>query len=327
MPKKRFCKRTDVNEFLREHPMVSDLYDAVLYNFRRMEVHENPLDVFNLAYELCVLIIEENMPYGQVSSFLRMKARASRNYVLSLAKMVVWSMLSVHRNLLEYDNSILYRLRAGVTEGIDVSAFECVVKNYVGTFEKPINFSGIRVVDPMVQIPVGESPQEKMDKAEAMMKEVFAAMVEENKRMAKRIEEMEAEVMLYKGQITRLIRQLERQREPSVITVEKYPEDAIYKAINHRAITDYACGLSWEYPAPPPLVISTMLSKLAGRGMLQGDDMRAINEDIVQIDNPKGKAPATVINNNYAADSRCQTFNGDVNQSKFLTDGRKDGNQ
>jgi hypothetical protein len=173
----------------------------------------------------------------------------------------------------------------------------------------------------------GESPQEKMQKAGVLMKEAFDAVTDENKQMAKRIAELEAQVMQYKVQITSLMSQLERQKEPKVIEVEKYPEDAIYKAISHRTITDYACGLSSKYPAPPPLVISTMLSKLAVRGLLPNEDMQVINEDIIKIDNSMDKETATIINNHFAADSKCQNFNGDVKDSKFMTYDGKEGNQ
>ena len=49
-----FYERTDINEFLREHPMVSDLYDAtlqVLYTLNKLPLRYKEWDNTLLAYK------------------------------------------------------------------------------------------------------------------------------------------------------------------------------------------------------------------------------------------------------------------------------------
>ena len=168
--RKGFYERTDINEFLREHPMVSDLYDAVLHHCRRLGVSDAPLIIFNRAYELCMQIVEKKETDISLFNRWEIRLRSPKRYAYGLSIMVAWSMLSVHQGLLEFDEFLLRRLRDEVSLSIVARPFELVTRNFAGKLDKPINFSGTSVMAPVVKPQVGESPHEKMEKAGLMMK-------------------------------------------------------------------------------------------------------------------------------------------------------------
>ena len=318
--------RTDINEFLREHPFVSDLYDATLQClFGLGESKEQALHVFNQAYYICTLIVEKG---GDKHDILRLIndddfEKDGDDYTFTgLILTVVKCLLRVHQELVQFDSNIIKWLGDVISVGIDSSQFNHVVANYAGDFEKALNFSGKMVEVPIEEKNECEEPSVLIDTAQSLIFDAREKLLIRSEKQEERIVELEEQLRLEREKNCVLALQLKAMEKPEETgRATVHSGNAISDAINVNSIGDYACGLSNEDHAT---VISTMLSKLSNRAYLERDDMQVVNRVIEQIDNAHKPEPTRHIHcekyvekeiNNDNKDS--QVFNGNIENSQF----------
>lgn len=318
--------RTDINEFLREHPFVSDLYDATLQClFSLGESKEEALNVFNQAYFLCTLIIEEGGDKHDILRYIDdddFEKDSDEFVFMGLILTVVRCLLRVHQELVVFDSNILKWLGEVISVRIDSSQFNHVVTNYAGDFDKVLNFSGKMVEIPVEEKNECEDPAAMIEKAQSLIFEAKEKLLIRSEKQYERITELEEQLRLEREKNCTLALQLKAMEKPEEAErATVHSGNAINDAINVNTIGDYACGLSNEDHAT---VISTMLSKLSNRAYLERDDMQVVNRVIEQIDNTHKPKTARHIHcekyvekeiNNDNKDS--QVFNGDIDNSQF----------
>ena len=325
-----FYERTDINEFLREHPMVSDLYDAtlqVLYAQRQPQAEA--LSVFNQAYYICTLITSCR---GDKYTILRLinDPDFEKDYYLypliGLNLMVVKCLLRVHQELLTFDSHVLEWLGGVISEHIDQKPFNEIVKNYVGEFTTPLNFSGKYVEVPVEEKQTSEDPYCMLASAQNLIKTATEKLTCIDDTKDKRIAELEELLRLEKEKNSSLaiqIKEFEGAAPDMLSAVTVKTDDELYSAINYLTIKNYAMGRN-EAEAS---VISNMLGKLAIRGHLGHESLGYVNAAIEEIDNlhkPQPQQPSKHISCEKYVESEVhndnkdsQVFNGKIDNSKF----------
>lgn len=327
-----FYKRADINEFLREHPFVSDLYDATLQAlYAQGQPQTEALRVFNQAYFMCTLITEHG---GDKHTILRLIndpdfEKDNDEYpLIGLNLMVVKCLLRVHQELLPFDSSIIAWLGSVISVQVDSSLFSQAVKNYAGEFSTPLNFCGKYVEVPVEETQGKDDPYYMLNCAQQLIKDATDKLSTSDEDKDKRIKELEELLRLEKEKNNTLTMQLaaNEMEEPSRVKFDNPTEEEarINEVVNYRTIHDYACGLSKEDHA---LVISNMLGKLAMRYNLSSPllNQLALNiDEVQQTKNTPNPVQQIVIDklilnnteiNNDNKDS--QVFNGKIDNSSF----------
>lgn len=296
-----FYVRTDINEFLREHTFVSDLYDVTLQYLYELQDTEAALDIFNDAYYICTLVIEHS---AETEDIEHMFGRSMLGFaidgptglyyciVASLAK----SLLRVHQEVVNFDPHIIKWLDRFCKDRINPAQYNKVVKNYVGEFDTYLDFSG----------------------------KMVAVAVKENKYKDERIAELEKMLKLEREKNLTLSMRITSLVKTPETPVSDTPaidsEDEIYNAINYQTIKNFACGRN-ESEA---LVISNMMGRLALRGRLGCESNNKIDAAIEEIEEAHKSHASREIHcekyiekeiNNDNKDS--QVFNGAITNSKF----------
>ena len=320
--------RTDINEFLREHPFVSDLYDATLQClFSLGESKEEALNVFNQAYFLCTLIIEEGGDKHDILRYIdddEFEKDSDEFVFMGLILTVVKCLLRVHQELVVFDSNILKWLGEVISVRIDSSQFNHVVTNYAGDFDKALNFSGKMVEIPVEEKNECEDPAAMIEKAQSLICEAKEKLLDSSEKKDERIVELEELLRLERDKTNTLMMRvtaLENAKDEAD-SHSMTETDEIYKAINYETISEYACGLSKEEDAS---VISNMMSKLALRHGVNNADLTQKIFKIDEVQQNKHKpTESRVITcekyverevNNENKDS--QVFNGDIDNSQF----------
>lgn len=317
-----FYERKDINEFLREHPFVGDLYDATLQSLYYLDyAKDEALNVFNQAYYICTLIIEKHVDRSAIIDHIRATGLENNRY-LGLILMVAKCLLRVHQELVEFDPIIIRWLGVYIRERIDSSQFNHVVKNYAGNFDKVLNFSGKYVEVPVEEKNECDEPAKMIEKAQKLVASATDKLSSCNEEKDKRIKELEEQLALEREKnCTMAMRLNTLDKSIAALKLPASDEKSINNAINVHTIGEYACGLSNMDHAT---IISTMLSKLSNRAYLERNDMEVVNQVIEQIDNAQQKEPRVAIHcekvvgqeiHNDNKDS--QVFNGGITNSKF----------
>ena len=325
-----FYERTDINEFLREHPMVSDLYDATLQVlYAQGQPQAEALSVFNQAYYICTLITSCR---GDKYTILRLinDPDFEKDYyqypLIGLNLMVVKCLLRVHQELLTFDSHVLEWLGGVISEHIDQKPFNEIVKNYVGEFTTPLNFSGKYVEVPVEEKQTSEDPYCMLASAQSLIKTATEKLTCIDDIKDKRIAELEELLRLEKEKNSSLaiqIKEFEGAAPDMLSAVTVKTDDELYSAINYLTIKNYAMGRN-EAEAS---VISNMLGKLAIRGHLGHESLGYVNAAIEEIDNlhkPQPSMPNKTIHCEKYVESEVhndnkdsQVFNGKIDNSKF----------
>lgn len=325
-----FYKRADINEFLREHPFVSDLYDATLQAlYAQGRSQTEALKVFNQTYFMCTLITEHG---GNKQTILRFidnpgfEKDKDKYPDIGLCLMVVKCLLRVHQELLPFDSNIIAWLGDVISEQIDSSLFSQAVKNHVGDFTTPINFSGKYVEVPVEEKQTAEDPYCMLTNAQNLIKAATEKLICSTDAKDQRIKELEELLRLEKEKNSSLamrIKEFESAAPDLLSEVTIKTDDELYGAINYLTIKNYALGRKEDEAS----VISNMLGKLALRGNLGHESQGYVNAAIEEIDNlhkPQPPQPSRLINcekyvekeiNNDNKDS--QVFNGKIDNSSF----------
>lgn len=297
-----FYVRTDINEFLREHPLVSDLYDVVLqWLLISDKAKDAALDIFNEAYYVCTLVTEKGAKKDEIEKLILSDRSDPElgilvHYYESLVAMVAKCLLRVHQELLVFDSDVIKTLAKISEVTIDPKMFDIVLRNYLGDFDKPLDFSGKLIAMPYW---VNKCKDERIAELENMLQ----LEREKNLTLSMRISSM----VYYKV-------------SQEVDTAPICSEDEIYNAINYQTIAEYACGRT-EAQAN---FISNMILRLAMRGRLSDESSSKIDAAIEEIENAHKPQTSREIRcekyvemeiNNDNKDS--QVFNGGITNSKF----------
>lgn len=321
--------RTDINEFLREHPFVSDLYDATLQClFGLGYTKEEALNVFNQAYYICTLLVENG---GDKHDILRLIndddfEKDSDDYTfIGLILTVVKCLLRVHQELVQFDSNIIKWLGTVISAHIDSSQFNHVVGNYAGDFDKALNFSGKMVEVPIEEKNECEDPSAMIDRAQSLIFDAREKLLINSEKQDERIAELEEQLRLERDKNNTLmmrVTSLENTQAGSDIYGKEMVKDEVYNAINYETISEYACGLSKEEDAA---VISNMMSKLALRHGVNNSKLtkRIFEIDEVQQKKHKPLEPRVINCEKYVEkevnndNKNSQVFNGDIDNSQF----------
>lgn len=328
--KEIFYERTDINEFLREHPMVSDLYDATLQVlYAQGKTQAEALRVFNQAYYICLLITAYR---GDKHTILRLinDEDFEKDYyqypLIGLNLMVVKCLLRVHQELLSFDSHVIEWLGDVISEHVDQKPFNEVVKNYVGEFTSPLNFSGKFVEVAVEEKQTAEDPYCMLTTAQNLIKAATEKLTCAIDAKDQRIRELEELLRLEKEKNSSLaiqIKEFESAVPDLLLDVTIKTDDELYSAINYLTIKNYALGRNEAESS----VISNMLGKLAIRGNLGHESLGYVNAAIEEIDNlhkPQPPQPNKTINcDKYVEkeihndNKNSQVFNGDIDNSQF----------
>lgn len=322
-----FHKRTDVNEFLREHPFVSDLYDVTLQAlFAQGQPQKEALRVFNQAYFICTLVTEHGVDKQDILRLIDDLnfGKDNDDYpLLGLNLMVVKCLLRVHQEILTFDYSIIKWLSQLVSDYVDDAPFSQVVRCYAGDFCHPLNFSGKYVEVPVEEKESQETPFLMIENACKLIEEAREKYHNNLDNQDARIKELEDLLRLEREKNNTLQLQLAQKANNVDTSVSECKEDAaIHSAINYATIHDYACGCSDEKEAA---VISNMMSKLVMRHNVFSPKLNQLILNIDAVHKTKN-APQpvkqitceTYINKQVNNDNKdSQVFNGDIDNSQF----------
>lgn len=296
-----FYVRTDINEFLREHTFVSDLYDVTLQYLYELQDTAAALDIFNDAYYVCTLAVEQGIRAEEIEQMfgrymLGFAKEGPTGFYYCIVALLAKSLLRVHQELVDFDPHIIQWLDKFSKDRINPVQYSKVVKNHLGEFDTPLDFSG----------------------------KLVAMSVKENKCKDERIAELEKLLNLERDKNFTL-----SMRLSSMVYYKEYSEsdtpaidseDEIYNAINYQTIKNFACGRSESQAS----VISNMLGRLALRGRLSGESNAKIDAAIEEIENAHKPQEhreihcKTYIEKEITNDNKdSQVFNGDIDNSQF----------
>lgn len=136
-----FTERKEINEFLRDGVVVSDLYDITLSKlFSAARNKEDALKVFNTAYRICFYATIKKMSYSEISR----KFIFERNdYIIrDLSYCVAWVLLSLHIGIYDFDETILQDIRCSCTRRmVTTSSFSEIITAHKRDSIEPINFA------------------------------------------------------------------------------------------------------------------------------------------------------------------------------------------
>lgn len=136
-----FIERTEINEFLRDGVVVSDLYDITLSRlFPEGRSKEDALKVFNTAYRICFYATVKKMSYNEIAR----KFIFDRNdYIIrDLSYCVAWVLLSLHQGLYEFNSIILREIQCSCARRmITTSSFSDIITAHKRDSIEPINFA------------------------------------------------------------------------------------------------------------------------------------------------------------------------------------------
>lgn len=332
--KEIYYERTDINEFLREHPMVSDLYDATLQALYAQGLKQtDALGVFNQAYYICTLITSQDAGKNDILRIIDDPdfEKVHDEYPLvGLILMLVKCLLRVHQELLSFDSHVIGWLGKVISEQVDPSAFNEVVRNYAGEFCTPLNFSGRFVEIPVEDKQSAEDPYCMLRSAQQLIEKANEKLSCAADTKDKRIEELEALLQLEKEKNSTLAMRIKEyeggQLDNKTVAISIKTDDEIYGAINYLTIKNFALGRKESEAS----VISNMLGKLALRGQLSPESQGYVNAAVEEIDNlhkPQPQQPPLspkhincekyVESEIHNDNQNSQVFNGKIDNSSF----------
>ena len=98
------------------------------------------LHVFNLAYRICNIA---STPHGTTEEIITITSKALKPEIGISANCVAWALLRLHEGLIYVSPVIVRYLQDECRRSGFYSCYQNFLRNYAGTFEDTINFSGI----------------------------------------------------------------------------------------------------------------------------------------------------------------------------------------
>lgn len=261
-----FIERSDIGEFLIDHRVISDLYNIVMKAHVDTHVAGEKLGcrIFNLAYRICNIATNPVGTIDEVKQLLDSKARIALNFS---ASSVAWALLRLHEGLVYVSPEITPFLQNNCRKGGFYSCYQNFIRNYAGTFDTPINFSGVAL--PKEEKPVEKSLNEKfLDAQQAFIgrasqlidrnKELENQLVAQEEKYTKELEVRQSKVNMLSGKLNQSRKEIEDLKEevemlrqkvanPRTVIKEVVRREVVEvpesKVFNSKALAKYAISL------------------------------------------------------------------------------------
>lgn len=309
-----FYERQSIEEFLGEHEVVKELYEAALNNsFLLSNFGRMILRVFNYAYYICMQLTDgSKRSFSEVQSEAIRKLRgAERENFYHLVR----SLLYIHEGLLPIHTEIFFELKAKMKDCFGWQYFDPVINKYRGNLVKPLNFSGlsrktysVRREEPTDPMQLLERAASDLKKAEERMKAQLAKKDQRIVELIDRVKEEQAKVQVKEERIKELKIQLKLLQEQNA-RLANNPFSLV-------KIKDYAKGIDKEEAK----VITHMLMTIALEEQLPKVKQVEVRKAVKEVNEAHKQQPAYVhierqeIHND---NKNSQVFNGPITDSNF----------
>lgn len=339
-----FYERKKMDEFTCGHPMVRTLfeYTRIILQDKNINIEYYGLDIFNQAYYLCTLIVEQKAGLKETQLAVDAIWKANGRFIAEVVLAVARTLLRIHARLVEIKPETIGLLSNGIVDDINTAPFTELANNHAWRINKVMNFSGMR--KPIAKArQATDDPQQKLERALASLMEAREALKKASDDKDLRIGQLEKQLQQerllrdvqerkYKLQQERqleLERQMEQMRQlekqhTKQLEQKKQPAqqeraDGLQQAINLQTIGQYACALGNDNHAE---VVSTMLSKLTLKAPLTEAEKQKVNQVVEEIDQAHRptRLPLNVHIGHqqiYNDNQNSQVFNGQIDNSKF----------
>lgn len=302
-----FYERKSIEEFLGEHKLVRELYEAALEVCRLLPNRERKiLRAFNLAYYICMRLTDgSNRLFWEVEFETTRKLRGAEKETFYH---LVLSLLCIHDRLLPINTEIFFELNAKMEKFLDWSCFDPVVGKYCGTLTQPINFSGLSHKASAVQREELTDPMQLLERATSDIAKAEERMKTQLAEKDLRIEELADQVKEEQAKV--------RAREARIKELEKQNASLSSNPFCLVKIKDYAKGLDKEEAK----VITHMLLAIALEEQLPKAKQAEVRKAVKEVEAAHKQQPAYVhiahqeIHND---NQQSQVFNGSITDSKF----------
>ena len=310
-----FHERQSIEEFLGEHEVVKELYEAA-----RRSVGETPdrdrelLRAFNFAYYICMRLTDGS--FCKVADVLTDSFNEWGKIVYhDIVFVLVQCLLILHTRFVHCHNMVMSELFEKVSDNLDWEDFICVTGKYCISLTKPFNFKGLPIetfvkrevlTDPVLLL---ERAASDMVKAQELVKIQLAAKDKYIKDLENQVKEQQEKVQARKDSIRELESQLEQLRKQNA----RFANNPFCLD----KIKDYARGVDKEEAK----VITHMLLTIALDEQLpkakQAEVRKAVKE--VEAAHRKQTSPYVHIERQeiHNDNKQSQVFNGSITDSKF----------
>ena len=214
-----FYERQSIKEFLGEHEVVRELYEALRKSASYFSQSSNGflseeeiLRAFNYAYYICMRLTDGSNCslldawFERAGKWCIISTR-NQDYIYALVR----SLLLVNRRLLSFDKMVIHDIRASVSGQFIWHSFDKFTSLYSDALKYPLNFSGLPEKAPAAQREVPTDPMQLLERAASdiakageRMKEQLAAKDKRIKELADQVKEEQAKVQAKEGRIKEL---------------------------------------------------------------------------------------------------------------------------
>lgn len=314
-----FHERQSIEEFLGEHEVVKELYEAARRSFTySMDFEQWFLKIFNAAYFVCMRLTDgsdcplERALHECPNAWGEEGSRVYRNHLFAL----IYSLLRLHQGLLPVRTVEMDCSKALMDYYFSWSRYGEVIDKYEGKLTRPLNFSGLtaevsqapsateQVAKPDESDPLQLLLRVRSDlvKAHGLMQAQLAAKDEYIKELTDQVREEQAKVQAKED------RTKELEEQNTSLSNNPFCLDKL---------KDYAKGLDKEEAK----VITHMLLTIALDEQLpkakQAEVRKAVKE--VEAAHRKQTSPYVHIERQeiHNDNKQSQVFNGSITDSKF----------
>lgn len=305
-----FYERKSIEEFLGEHEVVRELYEALRASFSVSISEKKILRIFNFAYYICMRLTDGShcsldRACIEVENIWPGLYRICRTYVLILVR----NLLFLNNRLVSFDEE-MYRSLVALMDRInyDDSYFRSVRSKYRGGLTQPINFSGLSHKASAVQREVLTDPMQLLERATSDVAKAGERMKTQLAEKDQRIEELADQVKEEQAKV--------RAREARIKELEEQNTSLSNNPFCLVKIKDYAKGLDKEEAK----VITHMLLAIALEEQLPKAKQAEVRKAVKEVEAAHRQQPAYVhierqeIHND---NKDSQVFNGSITDSKF----------
>lgn len=320
-----YCERELIEEFLGEHEVVKELYEAARRSgMQSMDLEQRLLRIFNAAYFVCMRLTDgsdcpleralRECPYAWGGE----GSRVYRNHLFAL----IYSLLRLHQGLLPVRTVEMDCSRDRVDYYI-WSRYGEVIDKYKGKLTRPLNFSGLtaevsqapsateQVAKPDESDPLQLLLRVRSDlvKAHGLMKAQLAAK-------DKRIEELAHALRLEQEKVKEEQAKVQA-KEDRIKELEEQNTSLSNNPFCLDKLKDYAKGLDKEEAK----VITHMLLTIALDEQLPKAKQAEVRKVVKEVEaaHRKQTSPYVHIERQeiHNDNKQSQVFNGSITDSKF----------
>ena len=320
-----YCERELIEEFLGEHEVVKELYEAARRSgMQSMDLEQRLLRIFNAAYFVCMRLTDgsdcpleralRECPYAWGGE----GSRVYRNHLFAL----IYSLLRLHQGLLPVRTVEMNCSRDRVDYYI-WSRYGEVIDKYKGKLTRPLNFSGLtaevsqapsateQVAKPDESDPLQLLLRVRSDlvKAHGLMKAQLAAK-------DKRIEELAHALRLEQEKVKEEQAKVQA-KEDRIKELEEQNTSLSNNPFCLDKLKDYAKGLDKEEAK----VITHMLLTIALDEQLPKAKQAEVRKVVKEVEaaHRKQTSPYVHIERQeiHNDNKQSQVFNGSITDSKF----------